>query len=293
MSSPSTTNQDKRQMKTISLTIPMDFNALNRSAEMLTGLAEDVLWSERGELGELKAPTLSEGQVDEGRIDPSFEGSIPVSQGGHMIDHLTAPETPEGQFVADRLAGSRDDPDFQEPPHEKTPAEVFGEAETAGDEAETARVLEEMESKSISLDQAADEGVELDGDGLPWDHRIHASSKAKLSKAPKGWKRKRGVDPEVIAEVETELRAAMSAGPHNPVKTAPAKPAVPAEPAPAPAVPTDSTVATFPELMAAITAGGIAPAAVLAAVNLQGLTSLPLLASRPLLIPAVARTLGL
>jgi hypothetical protein len=183
-------------------------------------------------------------------------------------------------------------------PHEKTPAEVFGESETArvlaemegGGESTTKKMLEEF-AKGPGLLESS---VELDGDGLPWDHRIHASSKAKLSKAPNCWKRKRGVDPDVIAEVEAELRAAMSAGPHNPVNPAPAKPAVPAEPAtPATAAATDSAVATFPQLMAAITAGGITPAAVLAAVNLQGLTSLPLLASRPLLIPAVARTLGL
>ena len=278
-------------MKTISLTIPMDFNALNRSAEMLLGLAHDV-----------ERPAPSEpSEPPEDHFDSGFEGSIPVSQGGHMIDHLTAPETPEGQFVeglsfADKLAEIPEgetitfdihrpdnsvplsnDPDFQESPHEKTPAEVFGESETA-------RVLAEMEAGPN-----ADEGVELDGDGLPWDHRIHASSKAKLSKAPNCWKRKRNMAPAVIAEVEAELREAMSASPDKPVAPAPAKPELPAEPV----VPTDSTVATFPELMAAITAGGIAPAAVLAAVNLQGLASLPLLASRPDLIPAVAKTLGL
>jgi hypothetical protein len=324
MSTPSTTNQDKRQMKTISLTIPMDCNALTRSAEMLTGLAADIL--EASILS--TAPTLPGGQVNKPAETPegqfveglSFADKLArfnetAAEKIAALGTAAKAEIPEGmrfavkrepfikypeelddsgEYVADKLAGSRDDPDFQEPPHEKTPAEVFGEAETA-------RVLAEMESKSISPDQAAgavdqhpDEGVELDGDGLPWDHRIHASSKAKLSKAPNCWKRKRGVDPDVIAEVESELRAAMSAGPHNPVKPAPAKPAVPAKPAtPAPAAATDSAVATFPELMAAITAGGIAPPAVQAALNLQGITSLPLLASRPDLIPAVAEILGL
>jgi hypothetical protein len=304
MSSPSTTNQDKRQMKTISLTIPMDCNALTRSAEMLTGLAADISGAE----------TTVEGLSFADRLTHFNEIAAEKIA---AVARASKAETPEGEFVADKLAGSRDDRDGMDSPHEKTPAEVFGEADIlerwnealdgtrVHDEAilnkvETARVLEEMESKSISPDQAAgavdqhpEEGVELDGDHLPWDHRIHASSKAKLSKAPNCWKRKRNIDPDVIAEVEAELRAAMSAGPHNPVKPAPANPAVPAEPAtPAPAAPTDSTVATFPELMAAITAGGIAPPAVQAALNLQGITSLPLLASRPDLIPAVAEILG-
>jgi hypothetical protein len=347
-------------MKTISLTIPMDCNALTRSAEMLTGLAADI-------------SGRTEGQVDEGLrfADKLARSNLPDvgdkrTSAQKVEDHfaerersgLYPAETPEGQFVeglsfADKLtrfnetaaekiaalgtaakaetpeemhfAVKRDDLDFQEPPHEKTPAEVFKPviideisdfngvpddiikrwngaldgtrvhdevilSRVADDEAETARVLAEMEGGLV----LREEGVEIDGDHLPWDHRIHASSKAKLSKAPNCWKRKRNMDPKVIAEVEAELRAAMSAGPDKPVAPAPAKPAVPAEPAtPAPAAPTDSTVATFPELMAAITAGGITPAAVQAALNLQGITSLPLLASRPDLIPAVAETLGL
>jgi hypothetical protein len=348
-------------MKTISLTIPMDCNALTRSAEMLTGLAADIL--EASILS--TAPTLPEGQVNKPAETPEgqfVEGLSFADRLAHFneiaaekiaaLGTAAKAETPEGeklthaQYVANKLAipGSRPDGpapelkdfglsgvDFQEPPHEKTPAEVFSvpgdiierwseapdatrvhdevilnEAETwSVDESETARVLAEMEGGGESttkkmLEEFAkgpgflESSVELDGDHLPWDHRIHASSKAKLSKAPNCWKRKRGVAPDVIAEVEAELRAAMSAGPDKPIAPAPAKPAVPAEPAtPAPAAATDRTVATFPELMAAITAGGIAPPAVQAALNLQGITSLPLLASRPDLIPAVAETLGL
>ena len=285
---------------------------------MLTGLAGDILWSERGEPGELKAPTLSEGQVNEPAETPEgqfVEGLSFADKLAHSNETSSEKIAPLGTAAKTGKKVKQDEPFIKYPEElddsgeyvlpEKTPAEVFGEAETA-------RVLAEMEGGPN-----ANADVELDGDHLPWDHRIHASSKAKLSKAPKGWKRKRGVSPDVIAEVEAELRAAMSAGPHNPVKTAPApinpsllagfaaqlrdeeetadaEPYAPELPAtPAPAAPTDSTVATFPELMAAITAGGITPAAVLAAVNLQGLTSLPLLASRADLIPAVAKTLGL
>jgi hypothetical protein len=143
----------------------------------------------------------------------------------------------------------------------------------------------------------ASSGVEL-ADGIPWDNRIHGSGRGKLAKAPHGWKKKRNVDPDLVIEVEAELRAAMSAG------TAPAPASAPA-PAPAPssksepqAVPVDFTklapaeVTTFPALMAACTAKGLTAEQVLAAVNFIGLSSIPLLAARPDLIPAVAQSLG-
>lgn len=56
----------------------------------------------------------------------------------------------------------------------------------------------------------APEGVELDKSGLPWDVRIHAASKAKLSKTEL-WRKKRGVIDTFVTTVEAELRAAMAA----------------------------------------------------------------------------------
>lgn len=48
-------------------------------------------------------------------------------------------------------------------------------------------------------------GVELDSKGLPWDERIHASTKTKIASGE--WKAKRGVDDATVAAVEAELRA--------------------------------------------------------------------------------------
>lgn len=45
----------------------------------------------------------------------------------------------------------------------------------------------------------------VDAKGLPWDERIHASSRAKI--ADGSWRVKRGVDPTKVTEVEAELRA--------------------------------------------------------------------------------------
>lgn len=50
--------------------------------------------------------------------------------------------------------------------------------------------------------------VELDSEGLPWDKRIHASTKTKIASGT--WKLARGVDASVVEAVKAELRGLMS-----------------------------------------------------------------------------------
>lgn len=52
-------------------------------------------------------------------------------------------------------------------------------------------------------------GVELDSKGLPWDGRIHAESKGKIADGT--WRKKRNLDPALLAKVEGELRQVMGA----------------------------------------------------------------------------------
>lgn len=47
--------------------------------------------------------------------------------------------------------------------------------------------------------------VELDADGLPWDERIHASTKTKTQKNQ--WTKRKGADDATIAHVLAELRS--------------------------------------------------------------------------------------
>ena len=56
---------------------------------------------------------------------------------------------------------------------------------------------------------ASSGGVDLDKHGLPWDGRIHAESKAKIADGT--WRKKRNVDPGLVAQVEAELRQVMGA----------------------------------------------------------------------------------
>lgn len=51
--------------------------------------------------------------------------------------------------------------------------------------------------------------VELDSEGLPWDSRIHSSSRGKIANGT--WKLMRGSDPARVEAVKGELRALMSA----------------------------------------------------------------------------------
>lgn len=69
----------------------------------------------------------------------------------------------------------------------------------------------------------------LDVKGLPWDERIHASTKAQ--NADGSWKKRRGVQDFVVEEVEAELRSRQ-----NPVaNTVIAAPIAPQQAAPVPA----------------------------------------------------------
>jgi hypothetical protein len=130
------------------------------------------------------------------------------------------------------------------------------------------------------------ENDRLDKSGLPWDERIHASSRAK--NADSTWRKKRGIDEGTVALVEAELKALMM------LPAAPA-PAVPAPPAAIPAPPVSAAVVedrqSYVTLLsvasAAINAKTLTNEQLSAAVVAVGVPSLPLLANRLDLVPQV------
>jgi len=65
--------------------------------------------------------------------------------------------------------------------------------------------MEPVEDKpeEIVEDKQSDEGLEVDSRGLPWDERINAKNKAKDVKGQ--WKYKRGIDKDIIPEIEEQL----------------------------------------------------------------------------------------
>lgn len=154
--------------------------------------------------------------------------------------------------------------------------------------------------------------VELDKNGLPWDERIHASTKTKIKSGE--WKAKKGVDAALVPQIEAELRARVAATPAAVVGTQPwpfpdpnaalgvaaasapfVPPAAPLAPA-APAAPLASAdPTTFEQLMPRITAAvstNVLPAtAVGQACAHNGVASVVTLQQQPAFVPLVWATL--
>ena len=91
-------------------------------------------------------------------------------------------------------------------------------------------------------------GVDLDAKCLPWDGRIHAESKGKLTDGT--WRKKRNLDPALVAQVEAELRQVMGAAPAAPLAPAAAIPAQPAAnvTTPTPGVASSAVAAPVPPI---------------------------------------------
>jgi hypothetical protein len=145
--------------------------------------------------------------------------------------------------------------------------------------------------------------VELDADGLPWDSRIH--SDATVRKAATGkWKTRKNLPDGYKAQIEAELRAVMGAPTATtasvsapaPVPVAPSAP-VAAPPAPAaaaaPAAPSaaGNGAMTFADFTRYLVSNKVDQGKVMVQVQKVGLTSIPDLAKRPDLIPAVVEGL--
>lgn len=175
------------------------------------------------------------------------------------------------------------------------------QGETAVKTSEILTALNEHDAKAVETSEPTAEQVftpqfvEL-ADGIPWDARIHSSSRKTYAAAPHGWKLKRGVDPELVKQVEAELRGVMAVPtPETVSETPPPPPATEQTDATPPPPPATETVkpTTFIELVQAINKNGIPQDAVDAAVKSVGVDNLSLIAARPDLIPAVVTALGL
>ncbi|MBW1726001.1 MAG: hypothetical protein JRJ62_00185 [Deltaproteobacteria bacterium] len=286
---------------TISFTVPMEYNALTRVSDMLHGMAIDL--QKDGDTSGMVTLEEAEEMVKENcdvTNNSHIGATIPVSQGGTKPDLVE-----EIEQSASTVFGGEADP--------KSPAAPVG---SATEQVTQTQTTSEVSAQIATV--AATNGVELDSNGLPWDHRIHGKARLKLQKT-QAWKCIRGIDPALIDKVETELRVTMAASSANPITevindlneigttttnvtntNVDAEPTIitvtPAKPSTAPVAEQPAPPATditFPILMGRITAGGITNEAVTAACNKSGITALPLLAARPDLVPAVAVELGI
>lgn len=140
-------------------------------------------------------------------------------------------------------------------------------------------------------------GPELDKNGLPWDGRIHASSKAKI--ADGSWRAKRDVDKTLVATVTAELRQALAAAPAAPAFGAWPIPAADAPDAPlqgTPPAPPAPPVSNYARLMAVLPGMMSSGLISLSQVNEElvkvGIPNVAALAARDDLVPQVASALG-
>jgi hypothetical protein len=142
-------------------------------------------------------------------------------------------------------------------------------------------------------------GVDVDARGLPWDARIHSREKTKLVNG--NWKNKRGVDENLLQTVEAQLAQAMaipaasSPAPSVSVPVPPPTPTPPVLPTAAPTATSASPSEPFPDLMklivSATTQNKLTQAQVNEVINAHGFAVLPLVSSRPDLIPAIEQAI--
>ena len=162
---------------------------------------------------------------------------------------------------------------------------------------------------STNTTTAIASSVDLDSEGMPWDGRIHSSSKKKLVENGR-WKLIRGVDKDLVESVKAEHLGGATptpTGAHglhpdaNPLSVAAVNHATAQMGKPAPAATTGTPVApaangpitNFEQLMSAITSNGLKPEQINPVLQSFGIASMPVLATKQDLIPAVAAGLGL
>lgn len=183
---------------------------------------------------------------------------------------------------------------------------IFGApVDTAGDITLAVTATERLE-----LGAKIDSLVPLDSQGLPWDSRIHASTKTFI--ADGSWKLRRGVDPTEVEKVKTQLKELMAVPQalvtdlHRGVTTVPVPPAhvvipqlaevtgnvgVPPEPKSHYLIDQVPAAVTLTDLIgrmsAAIAAGKLTQANVTEICVKRGVSEFMLLSSRPDLLPLI------
>ena len=188
--------------------------------------------------------TADAGLVEVGRTIAPAVNELEVLQHDH---ESTLPVAAFGQPVVDEAAAA-----FGVPPVPlavSTPAIAAGSIVAPPPPANTAPITT-TPGVASSPTATLTTGVDLDAKGMPWDNRIHAESKGKIADGT--WRKKRNLDPALVAQVEAELRQVMGA--------APAAPLAPAVPAPPPTAPIAPVVVSAPQVTAP-PAPAVAPAA--------------------------------
>lgn len=129
----------------------------------------------------------------------------------------------------------------------------------------------------------------VDAAGLPWDARIHSESKATVADGT--WRKRRGVDPELVKQVEAELRGepAVAATPEvtEPSAGIPVPPAPAVIPPPPAPIPETAPARSLADLSAAVAQGKLKMTDLIAKAQEQGCADVVALTDNPLALAAV------
>lgn len=250
------------------LKITLEFDTIAEAQLALSRLSGTIAYEDRPDVGQLPLALTPAPQTPEAALAAAVFG------GAGVPAHPPAPST--AAAAASPTAPAAPTPGLPQPPSAGTP--------TVPSHVGTAAV------PTAPAATPSPAGVELDVSGLPWDGRIHSSTKAKNKDGT--WRALRGLNDEAKAKaIEAELRAAMAAGAPPAPPAPPQPPAPPSPPATLPAPPAAAGAPTFATLMVKVTtaktAGKLAQEAVDAALAQVGLTTMMQLAARPDLVATV------
>lgn len=258
---------------------------------------------------EVKAGLALLSRVSEAQAEERAAANVRAVPVVNISDFAQRTQVPEGEqfYTIDAIPKIKIDPaQLSDGPQQPNldPAQVFGGTPVADPLLSNTTVPPALVVPSAptvpTLGAASSVApVELDAKGLPWDSRIHSSSKNKLANGC--WKVARGKVPEYVAQVEAELKSgAPSFPPVAPVApVVPSFPTVPVVAVPAPpAVTVTPTVASsnadaltfetiMPKISALVSAGKMAPTALMQVCTANGLPNVVALQSQPQFIPLV------
>ena len=233
-------------MSKISFTIPQDPEVLKATAKMLLDLA-----GEEGCCSSGRTEGMYPKPEPAAAPPPPAAAPVPTEPAG-------APPPPAAAPVPIELAAA--------PPPPAAPPEIPAAAPPP------------PAAPEVPATVPAGPAVELDIDGIPWDARIHATTKSKTKDGR--WKKMRGSDPVLVEAVRAELLAA----------TTTPDPAVPAT-VPAPPADVSTTPTTFPGIVAIVTEKQtlelLTVQEIQTVMEAHGLPSFPALATKQELIPAI------
>lgn len=283
-----------------------------RTASVMRAIADAV---SPQSAGEVVLATATPAQVSE--VLRSFGKSVPVAS----LTPLAEAMVNAGTVATHVSAAAVGDVPFA--PADDAEAFFASAASAPTEDFNAIRITAEAAGKAPAVDVVVPLGG-VDAEGYPWDERIHAGSRATVADGT--WRKKRGVDEALVAEVRAEwdakLRSAVPAPPTEAERLqadhvatmAPPPPPAAIDPAsvgfgaaPIPAAdawpddilgPRTDAAAPFPQFMAyvgkRIGSGELDNVRLLAVLNEHGVPLLPALSAPEHVgkIPAIARQLA-